>query len=80
MLTALYRWLDLNGPDGKPSHSKVLASVTQFVLLAGLIILALRITELTMAFVALAFVVGALPFGLDGLKTILKGRAALPAT
>jgi hypothetical protein len=79
MIGFLYKWLDLFGPDGKPSNSKVLATTTQFTLLGTLVVLAARAMEVSSGFVAYSLVVAVMPIGLDGLKTLLKLRAGTPA-
>lgn len=79
MLTFLYYWLDLNSPDGKPSHSKILATVTQLVFLGAFVILAHRVPDVGWPLVWLTLVIGALAFGLSGLKLILKQRPGIPS-
>lgn len=69
-MKALYYWLDLCSPDGKPSHSKVLAALAEIVLLAALVIATIRMDAISPSFVGLALVAGALPFGLNGYKTL----------
>jgi hypothetical protein len=79
VLTFLYYWLDLNSPDGKPSHSKILATATQVVFLVAFVALAFRIPDVSSSFVWLTLVIGSLSFGLAGLKLILKLRPGIPA-
>jgi hypothetical protein len=64
----LYYWLDLYGPEGKPAMSKVLATLTQFVLLVILMVVAVRVPSMELVWLVLA--VGSLPYGLDGLKSL----------
>lgn len=79
MLTFLYYWLDLNSPDGKPSHSKIFASITQVAFLVAFVALAFRIPDVSMAFVGLAFVLGSAVYGMAGLKLVLKLRQGNPS-
>lgn len=79
MLAWLYYWLDLNGADGRPSHSKILSSVTQVAFLVAFVGLAFRIPDVSMAFVGLTFVLGSAVYGMQGLKLVLKLRQGNPS-
>lgn len=84
-LGPLVYWTDCRGPDGKPSHAKVLSTIGFFVGLVWVCLLLDHLVELLaagtpppawMSTLILAFsslVFGA-PYGLDGYKVWLKTR------
>jgi hypothetical protein len=75
---AVYYWLDLVDTTGRPSFTKVFAGLTQLVLLVGVVMFGARVVEnertLTSGFLLYVAMVLVAPYGLNGLKTLLKIR------
>ena len=63
MMEPIYYWLDLYGPDGRPSHTKVLGAWGYFLALYQEFRWAATAEDITMTFVTLVALTLALPMG-----------------
>ena len=79
-LEPLYFWLDLYGPDGRPSHSKVLSAWGFFLALAAELWWASKaeaLTDISWPYVTLVVATLAIPMGKNVFLGIIGSR--LPA-
>lgn len=79
VLGPLWWWFGLNGPDGKPSHSRIAYMFTLAFFLAGWVNFGLRIIasdskQIDLSFVMLTLVVGAYALGSRMFSTLLQTK------
>lgn len=76
VMEPVYYWLDLYGPDGRPSHHKTLSAWGFFAALGVELWWMLEATEITWPFVGLVAMTLALPMGKDAFKAALGMRSS----